>query len=161
MEETKNTNNTMEGALIVSDNSMFASQDKQMFCTLDLNEKSNSVKLYNALQQCDVKINDIKGSIIEMKEVFIEVKDIPERDNNDNIVVDEETGEVKTKRHFRTIIFDTEGKTYVSAAYGVYNSLRQIIPIFGNPSEDNIIKVKVGNKTTRSGKESLILTVVE
>lgn len=161
MEETKNTTNTMEGALIVSDNSMFASQDKQMFCTLDLNEKSNSVKLYNALQQCDVKINDIKGSVIEMKEVFIEVKDIPERDNNDNVIVDEETGEVKTKRHFRTIIFDTEGKTYVSAAYGVYNSLRQIIPIFGNPSEDNIIKVKVGNKTTRSGKESLILTVVE
>lgn len=162
MEETKNTQtNTMEGALIVSDNSMFASQEKQMFCTLDLTEKSNSVKLYNALQQCDVKINDVKGSVIEMKDVFIEVKDIPERDSNDNIVLDEETGEVVTKRHFRTIIFDNEGKTYVSAAYGVYNSLRQIIPIFGNPSEDNIIKVKVGNKTTRTGKESLILTVVE
>lgn len=162
MEETKNTqNNTMEGALIVSDNSMFASQEKQMFCTLDLAEKSNSVKLYNALQQCDVKINDVKGSVIEMKDVFIEVKDIPERDSNDNVILDEETGEVVTKRHFRTIIFDTEGKTYVSAAYGVYNSLRQIIPIFGNPSEDNIIKVKVGNKTTRTGKESLILTVVE
>lgn len=163
MEETKNTQtNTMEGALIVSDNSMFASQEKQMFCTLDLAEKSNSVKLYNALQQCDVKINDVKGSIIEMKDVFIEVKDIPERDEKtDEVIINEETGEVVTKRHFRTIIFDTEGKTYVSAAYGVYNSLRQIIPIFGNPSEDNIIKVKVGNKTTRTGKESLILTVVE
>lgn len=162
MEETKNLENkNMEGALIVSDNSMFANDDKQMFCTLDLTEKTNSIKLYNALQKCDVKINDIKDSIIEMVNVYIEVKDIPERDEKTDEIIYDENGDVVTKRHFRTIIFDKEGKTFVSAAYGVYNSLRQIIPIFGNPSSENIIKLKVGNKTTRNGKESLILTVVE
>ena len=161
MEETKNTqNNIMEGALIVSDNSMFASQEKQMFCTLDLAEKSNSVKLYNALQQCDVKINDLKGSEIEVVDLFVEKKEVAERDEKTDEIIYDENGEVKTKTRFRTILFDKDGKTYVSAAYGVYNSLRQIIPIFGNPTKENPIVVKVGTRKLRSGRESLILTVV-
>ena len=52
---------------------------------------------------------------------------------------------------YRTILFDDEGKTYVSSAYGIYNSLRQIISIFGNPSKDNIIKVN-NNGTVREVK---------
>ena len=77
------------------------------------------------------------------------------------VVIDEETGDVKTKTRFRIILFGADGKTYVSAAYGVYNSLRQILPIFGNPSKDNPITVKVGTRKLRSGKESLVLTVVK
>ena len=68
---------------------------------------------------------------------------------------------VKTKTKFRCILYGSDGKTYVSGAYGVYNSLKQIIPIFGNPSKINPIKVKVGTRKLKTGKESLILTVVK
>lgn len=150
-----------ERGLITQDDSIFGSTNKEMFCTMDLEDKENMVALYNSLQECDVKINDIKGQVIEVVDVFVEKKEVAERDEKTGEVVrDPETDEVVTKTRFRTILFGSDGKTYVSAAYGVYNSLRQIIPIFGNPSKLNPIKVKVGTRKLRSGKESLVLTVV-
>lgn len=150
-----------ERGLISQDDSIFGSTNKEMFCTMDLEDKENMVALYNSLQECDVKINDIKGQVIEVVDVFVEKKEVAERDEKTGEVIrDPETDEVVTKTRFRTILFGSDGKTYVSAAYGVYNSLRQIIPIFGNPSKLNPIKVKVGTRKLRSGKESLVLTVV-
>lgn len=157
-----NENEVKERGLISQDDSIFSTANKKMFCTMNLDEKENMVALYNSLQECDVKINDIKGATIEVVNVFVEEKKVPVRDEKtDELVIDSETGEVKTKTRFRTILFGSDGKTYVSAAYGVYNSLRQIIPIFGNPSKENPIKVKVGTRKLRTGKESLVLTVVK
>lgn len=159
---TNEKENVTERGLITQDDSIFQSNNKEMFCTMNLEEKENMVALYNSLQECDVKLNDIKGSTIEIKDVFVEKKEVAERDEKTGEVLrDEETDEVLTKTKFRTILFGVDGKTYVSAAYGVYNSLRQIIPIFGNPSKENPIKVKVGTRKLRSGKESLVLTVVK
>ena len=159
---TKNNEEVMERGLISQDDSIFKSSGKEMFCTMNLEEKENMVALYNSLQECDVKIADVKGQEIEVVDVFVEKKEVAQRDEKtDEIIVDEETGEVKTKTRFRTILFGSDGKTYVSAAYGVYNSLRQILPIFGNPSKDNPITVKIGTRKLRSGKESLVLTVVK
>lgn len=161
MTKEKETENVTERGLITQDDSIFQSANKKMFCTMDLENKENMVSLYNSLQECDVKLNDIKGSTIEVVNVFIEQKEVAERDEKTDEIIYDENGEVKTKTRFRTILFDSEGKTYVSAAYGIYNSLRQIIPIFGNPSEINPIKVKVGSRKLPNGKESLILTVVK
>ena len=154
-------NNEKERALITQDDSIFQSNNKEMFCTMDLEDKASKVALYNSLQECDVKLNDIKGTTIEVVNVFVEKKEVAERDEKTDELLYDENGEVLTKTRFRTILFGSDGKTYVSAAYGVYNSLRQIIPIFGNPSTINPIKVKVGTRKLRSGKESLILTVVK
>ena len=154
------TRKTEERGLITSNESIFQSKNKEMFCTMDLEEQENMVKLYNSLQECDVKINDLKGSEIEVVDLFVEKKEVAERDEKTDEIIYDENGEVKTKTRFRTILFDKDGKTYVSAAYGVYNSLRQIIPIFGNPTKENPIVVKVGTRKLRSGRESLILTVV-
>lgn len=159
---TDEKTNKEERGLITQDDSIFQSNNMKKFCTMNLEEKENMVALYNSLQECDVKLNDIKGSTIEIKDVFVEKKEVAERDEKTGeILRDKETDEVVTKTRFRTILFGTDGKTYVSAAYGVYNSLRQIIPIFGNPSKENPIKVKVGTRKLRSGKESLVLTVVK
>lgn len=149
-----------ERGLITQDESIFKSKNKEMYCSMDLDSKENMVKLYNSLQGCDVKINDIKGSEIEVVDLFVEKKEVYERDEKTGELLSDENGEPIVKTKFRTILYDKDGKTYVSAAYGVYNSLRQIIPIFGNPSEENPIVVKVGTRKLKSGKESLILTVV-
>ena len=156
-----NNEEVKERGLISQDDSIFGSTNKEMFCTMNLEEKENMVALYNSLQECDVKLNDIKGTTIEVADVFVEKKEVAERDEKTDEVLRDEEGNAILKTRFRTILFGTDGKTYVSAAYGVYNSLRQIIPIFGNPSKENPIKVKVGTRKLRSGKESLVLTVVK
>lgn len=159
---TKNNEEVMERGLISQDDSIFRSSGKEMFCTMDLEDKANMVTLYNSLQECDVKIADVKGSEIEIVDVYVEKKEVAQRDEKTGeILHDDETGDVLTKTRFRTILFGSDGKTYVSAAYGVYNSLRQILPIFGNPSKLNPITVKVGTRKLKTGKESLVLTVVK
>lgn len=153
---------TKENSLITQDESIFRGNNKEMYCTMDLDKEDNKIALYNSLQECDVRINDIKGSIIEIVDMFVEKKEVALRDEKtDELIYDEETGEVKTKVRFRTILFGVDGTTYVSSAYGIYNSLKQIVSIFGVPSHEEPIKFKVGSKKLNNGKETLILTVVK
>lgn len=145
----KNENDTM-----VKDN-LFLQHN-----SLDMENKDNKIKLYNSLQKCDILLKDVVNQVLEIQDVYIEGKELAKRNENNEIMYNEKTGEVLTYKHYRTILFDKDGKTYVTAAYGVYNSLRDILSIFGNPSKDNIIKVKVMKKPLNDGKESLILTLV-
>lgn len=128
--------------------------------TLDMDNLDNKIKLYNSLQKCDILLKDIINQEIELIGVYIEGKELAKRNENNEILYNEKTGEVLTKDHYRTILFGKDGKTYVTAAYGVYNSLRDIISIFGNPSPENVIKVKVMKKSLKDNKESLILSLI-
>lgn len=155
MNEEKNT------SLMTSDANIFNGSKKSMFSTLDLNSDENKIKLYNSLQECDIRLNDIKNQVIEVCDLFVEKKEVAERDEKTKeIIYDEETGEVKLKTRFRIILFGTDGKTYVSSAYGIYNSLSQIVNIFGYPTEDKPMKFKISGRKLDSGKETLILTIV-
>ena len=90
MEETKNNTKTEERGLIVSDATVFNEAESFQFTTLDLTDVENKKTLYNALQQCDVKLNDIKGQTIEVCNLFIEKKDVAERDEKtDEVITDE------------------------------------------------------------------------
>lgn len=157
----------MNNLIVKENNQLIANENNmgsEMFlqkCTLDLEKKENKIKLYNSLQKCDVLLNDIKGETIKIVDVYIEGKQVPERDSDDNILYNDNTGEVKTKKKYRIMLFDDEGKSYVTAAYGVFNSLVRIISIFGDPSNENPFKVKVEKQKIRNtGKESLVLILI-
>lgn len=126
---------------------LIVTNQRNMFCSLDLEEQENKVKLYNATEQCDVLLNDIVGQTIEIKDVYIEEYE----------TVDKETGEVKNK--FRTILFGSDGKTYASGAYGIYNSLRKIFTIFGDPTQWESLKLKIYKRKTKTGTQTLCLKV--
>lgn len=139
-----------DNSLITNDVSVL-NNDKTLFTSIDLSETENKAKLYNSLQKCDVRINDIIGETIEFSDIFIEEKPYTE--------TDEKTGEIKTTKKFRTILYGINGQTYVSAAYGVYNSLKNIISIFGLPTKDVPFKVQVDKRKTQNGHDTLILII--
>ena len=102
----------------------------------------------------DALLNDMVDQEIIMTGAFMDKHPAP--------VVDEGTGEViGTTSKYRIIIFDNEGKTYATGSYGIYNSLNMIIDIFGNPSEEHPIKVKVSKKATSNGHNTLTLIRVK
>lgn len=154
----------MENSIVLNENkenNLGLGINKEVYHTLDLQTKEDKIKLYNSLQQCDILLNDIKNTTIEIEGAYIESKILDKRDDKGNIVYNEKTGEVVQKRHYRIILFGTDGKTYVSSATGVYNSIVQIINIFGKPSKDNKIKVKVTEKSVKNSQfKSLILLYV-
>lgn len=145
----------MENNLIKNDLAVVEDGKIKRFTSLNTDEKEERIKLYNSLQKCDVKLNDIVGEELEIEGVYIEAREIGTHEN-------EETGEILPDRKFRTILYGTNGITYVASAYGIYNSISQIIAIFGMPTKESPIKVKVEKRPTKdTSKTTLILSVIE
>ena len=122
--------------------------EKPAYCSILPKTKEEKVKLFNALEQCDVRLSDCKGQTIAVKDVFVQKYD------------KEENGEIKTK--FRTILFDKDGKTYVTASYGIYNSLSKIISAFGEPQTwEEPLSVTVVERPLGDGRNALALKINE
>lgn len=152
MENEEKNKNIIEGDVALT----LLTKEPTKYCTLDLSVHENQVALYNCLQKCDVRLIDIKGQTIEIENIFIERKDVVAKNDKDEDIINEKTGEVMTKPKYKTVLFGTDGKTYVSGAYGIYNSISQIISIFGTPSKDHPYKVTIATKSLKTG-ETLIL----
>lgn len=102
--------------------------------------------LFNSLEKCDVLLNDCVGQEIDIKNVYIEERQ----------VTDEQTGVVTPK--YRTIIFADNGQSYATGSYGIYNILRKIFMIYGDPATwEKSLKVEVAKKPIGNGKSSLTL----
>lgn len=126
--------------------------DLKIFSSLKSVSVEDKKKVYNALEKCDILLNDIIGTEINIKDFYIE-----ERKRNEE---DEESGEVKRVTKYRTILFDTEGKTYATGSYGVYNALRRICMVYGEPTWEEGVLVKVDKKPIGNGKSQLTLVLV-
>ena len=99
-------------------------------------------KLYNAIQNCDVRITDIVGQTITVKDIYVREYEKKDLDENGN-----------PRIGHTTILFDEVGKTYVTASNYFFNAITQILVSVGNL--DTPIKIKIIKKPTKTGTESL------
>ena len=128
---------------------LFTGVKNNMYCSISAETEESKKQLFNALETCDALLNDCVGQEIELKDIYVEERQ----------VVNEETGELKNK--YRTILFDKNGQTYATGSYGIYNIIRKIVSIYGLPTTwEKPIKVKVSKRPIGNGKQSLTLTLV-
>lgn len=131
---------------------MLNNSDLKIYSSVKATTVEERKNVYNALEKCDVLLNDIVGTEINIKDFYIE-----ERQKEES---DESTGELKTYTKYRTILFDTEGKTYATGSYGVYNALRRICLVYGEPTWNEGVLVRVDKKPMGNGKSQLTLVLV-
>ena len=144
MENQNVKNEEVKGEL-----TLFSGIKQNVYCSKIAETEKEKKELFNALESCDALLNDCVGQEIEIKDIYVEEKH----------VVDEESGELKTK--FRTILFDVNGQTYATGSYGIYNILKKIVSIYGLPTTwEKPLKVKVAKRPIGNGKSSLTLTLV-
>lgn len=128
---------------------LFNGIKQNVYCSKLAETEKEKKELFNALESCDALLNDCVGQEIEIKDIYVEEKQI----------IDDETGEMKTK--YRTILFDENGQTYATGSYGIYNVLKKIVQIYGLPeSWEKPLKVKVAKRPIGNGKQSLTLTLM-
>ena len=101
--------------------------------------------IYNAINNPTYRVGDMINQVIDMVMVHISLIE----------VTDSETGDMVTLP--KTVIIDTKGESYSCVSKGIYNALNNIIDIFGEPSPENVISVKVVQKT--GGKFNKFLTL--
>ena len=126
---------------------LFSTSASDVFSSKEVKTLEDKKALFNALESCDVLLNDCVGKVIEIKDVYCEKQE----------VTDEETGEVKPK--YRTILFDVDGKTYATGSYGIYNVIKKLIAIYGLPTWEDGLKVKIIKQKVKDGKSKLSLTI--
>ena len=128
---------------------LFSEIKQNIYCSKIVESEKEKKELFNALESCDALLNDCVGQEIDIKDIYVEEKQ----------VMDDETGEIKTK--YRTILFDENGQTYATGSYGIYNILKKIVQIYGLPeSWEKPLKVKVAKRPIGNGKQSLTLTLM-
>lgn len=126
---------------------LFSTSASDVFSSKEVKTLDDKKALFNALESCDVLLNDCVDKVIKIKDVYCEKQE----------VTDEETGEVRPK--YRTILFDVDGKTYATGSYGIYNVIKKLIAIYGLPTWEEGLKVKVIKQKVKDGKSKLSLTI--
>ena len=128
---------------------LFSGIKQNVYCSKVAETEKEKKELFNALESCDALLNDCVGQEIDIKDMYVEEKQ----------VIDDATGEIKTK--YRTILFDENGQTYATGSYGIYNVLKKIVQIYGLPENwEKPLKVKVAKRPIGNGKQSLTLTLM-
>lgn len=98
------------------------------------------IAVVNAMNTPSNKINDFINKDIDISNVFIEIVEINDKEGEDKSVLP------------RTILIDPYGESYACTSTGVFNSLKRIFMIYGQPSMwTEPITMTVKQVTTKNG----------
>ena len=95
--------------------------------------------LYNAINSPDFRIADMINKPIKLRDALIMTVALS----------DDDTGEVREMP--RSILIDTEGKTYTAVSSGIASSLRNIFNVFGTLHFDDGLEMTVKQVQTKKG----------
>lgn len=118
------------------------------YCTMTAEDNRAKATLYNACsnpEKLSAKINEP----IEMTHFYVEVIQC----------ANETTGELVNVP--RVVIIDKYGKGYQAVSVGIYNAVKRIVSMFGNPAQwDSPLTVKCQNVDLGGGQHTYNLVIV-
>lgn len=126
--------------LVVSDSNelkvgLFEGESNQKRMTsLDLENEDNVDMLLNSMEDVDFKLNDCVGREIECVGCYVIERPID--------TYNEETGETITRKKHTLMLFDKEGKSYVTGSNACYMSFSNICTLKGLPTVENPLILK-------------------
>ena len=91
----------------------------QPYCSMQVTDEKSASMLFKAMNQPDDSLGDHINETIDVTNIFIQP--VP--------MANQETGEVNVVP--RIVLFDVEGKTYVTVSRGIYNALKNMCAIVG------------------------------
>lgn len=103
----------------------------QAYTSLGNESREEKSLLYKAMSNPDERLSDHINQTIMVKDVYMEMVDM----------VNEETGEVVTSP--RIVLIDENNVSFQCVSFGVFNALKRIFQVFGEPTWNEPIKMKV------------------
>lgn len=157
MEEKENLNE--EKAVAVVQNEAVTETGTKIQVETTIQDKKEIFNIENGY--IDVKLNDIVGQEIVLKDVFM--KRVESKLKQEDIEFNEETGEIitDTKISIITILVDEDGKKYVTASKIFAMSMFNLIRTFGVEDIQKGIKIRIIKKSiSNSVNKSLSFELV-
>lgn len=116
------------------------------FCSMTAKTPEEKAKLFNAMNNPDKRIGDCINMVINAKDLYVEVVNC----------TNEETGEVTACP--RIVIIDDKGVGYQAVSVGIFSALKKVIQVFGAPTWETPVKLKV-QQITKGSRKMLTLNV--
>ena len=126
------TTNTTETALMNT-------SPAKVYCSVSASNPANKAIVYNAINNPTVKISDHVGKDIYIKDIYCEEIEVPDKD----------TGEIRNLT--KTVLIDPDGNSFFSVAAGVFRAVKNLIAIFGYPTYETPVHVRVTNVRLKKG----------
>ena len=116
------------------------------FCSMTASTAEEKAKLFNAMNNPEKRIGDCINMTIRAKDLYVEVVNC----------TNEETGEVTACP--RIVIIDDKGVGYQAVSVGIFSALKKVIQVFGAPTWETPVKLKV-QQITKGSRKMLTLNV--
>lgn len=129
----------IETGLVVPNNNqlqtgIFGGESKVKKATsINLDNEKDTDMLLNAMQDVDFKLNDCIGQEIICIGAYLQ------EFNTDTF--NEETGEQIVRKKHTVMLFDENGKSYVTGSNACYMSFADIVSVKGMPTRENPLKL--------------------
>ena len=119
------------------------------YCTMKAEDRKAKTTLYNACTN-PAKLSDCINIPIRMIHFYVEVIQCANK----------ETGEIVSVP--RVVLIDEKGKGYQAVSVGIYNAIKRIVSMFGNPSDwESPISVMCQNVDLGNGQHTYNLKIAE
>lgn len=117
------------------------------YCTMKAEDKKAKATLYNACSS-PKKLSECINLPIKMIHFYVEVIQ----------VANEKTGEIVSVP--RVVIIDEKGNGFQAVSVGIYNSIKRIVSMFGNPQDwAEPVTVIVRNVDLKNGQHTFNLEI--
>lgn len=134
MEETKENGLVVEPVMNQLTTNVFGEDQRVKKATsLDLNDEEQVDMLLNSMQDVDFRLNEVVDKTIEVIGAYVTEREVD--------TVNEDTGEVITRKKHTLMLFDKDGKSYVTGSNACYMSYVDIVAIKGVPTKERPIKL--------------------
>lgn len=126
---------------------MMAADQSQRYYSIVPSTRKEAVDIYNAVNNPDERLADFINKQIKVKHILIETVEIAKEDSdnpfNDKDIVP------------RTVVIDDKGVSYVAVSFGIFNSMKRIVQMFGEPSTwEEPVTVEI--KQIKKGNNSIL-----
>lgn len=126
---------------------------ENIYCSLKADTTEDKVKIFNAMNNPENKLSDCINQVIALKDIYME-KTLINRKDDAGIP----TGEVD--EGVRVVLIDEDGVSYQSMATGVIQAVSRLVMLFGKPTWDDPIKVKVLQKSVGQKNRTITFELV-
>lgn len=128
-----------------------------MFCSLKAETAEQKAAFFNAMNNPEKRLSDCINSIINAKDLFVEVVTLTKKDATGADVLDDD-GNPITNDCPRIVVIDENGVGYGCVSMGVYSAFRKIIAVYGTPTWESPIPLEV-KQITKGQRKMLTLNV--
>lgn len=105
------------------------------FTNLDMRDEAQQDMLLSAMEEVDYKLNDHINEVINVIGYYVLEREVDS--------VNEDTGEVITRKKHALVLFDDNHKSYATGSNACFMSFSNIVSIKGTPSIDKPLRVKI------------------